>query len=423
MSGRIYTTSIVMDDKFKKFAHELAIQCQDQNYLYYLPNQTQYDFWHDKLRKYFKSNNCNAPLQTDNLTFMLILTYPPKMIYAFNSISELKLRFCEVTEGTTDESDFKSRGCDVRDQDDKVNTTCICNKHLINVFYVENKHSGIKINLGCDCIELYGLISKDDPAYKSSKEQLKQHKEHLKEKAQGLPQGYLKELKKRENIQKQLEKEEKERAKELKKLNKAEPGIWISKKCCFCDRDSICRKEYKIGICSKCYDENQRKSKRILVILVRQNIKLQTCGNCENDYINKKNKNPDLCRECSKKYRADKCKNPSCNNKFVDLVSKNDEYCDKDCEPINCLDCSHTMFKNSNNDVKCYDCLHKRITKICDSCDDEFCVTQKDNWKTICSDCLEKTKCIDCDTSFYRSKDEIWKIRCSKCYRPRSKYK
>jgi hypothetical protein len=410
-----------MNDKFKKFAVQLAIQCQDPNDIYYLSNQHNYDKYHEKLEKFFKSNYCKKPTPSDNLAFVLILTYPPKMIYEFNSISDLELFFRGVTHEQTDESDFVSRGCDVRDKDD--NTTCICNKHIINVFYVQNKHTGINVNLGCDCIDLYGLISKDDPDYKSCHQQIKLKKEHLKEKAEGLPQGYYEEVTKIKKIQKQAEKEEKERAKELKKLNKTEPGRWISKKCCFCERDSICRTEDKIGICSKCYDENQRKLRRILVNMVRQNIKLQNCGNCENDYINTKNTNPDLCRECSKKYRVGKCKNRSCNNKFVDLVSKNDEYCDKDCEPINCLDCSRTMFKNSNNDVKCYDCLHKLITKICDSCDDEFCVQKKDDWKTICSDCLEKAKCIDCDNSFYRSKEDSWKTRCSKCYRPRPKYK
>ncbi len=410
-----------MDDKFKKFSIELTKQCQDTNDPYYLSNQDYYDIYHDKLEKYFKSNYGKKPTPSDNLAFVLILTYPPKMIDEFNSINDLKLRFKDVAEQTTDESDFVSRGCDVRDNDD--NTTCICNKHLINVFYVENKHSGMKVNLGCDCIELYGLISKDNPAYKSCHQQIKQHKEHLKEMAEGLPQGHYEEERKMKKIQKQVEKEEKERVKELKKLNKTEPGKWVSKKCCFCERDSICKTEDRIGICSKCYNDKQRKIRSEVINLVKKHIKLQTCDNCENDYINKNNTNPDLCRECSKTHRVGKCQNRSCNNKFVVLVSINDKYCCKDCEPINCIDCSRDMFKNSNNDVKCYDCLHKLITKICDSCDDEFCVQKKDSWKTICKDCLEKAKCIDCDASFYRSKDEIWKIRCSKCYRPRPKYK
>ena len=129
------TTSIVMDDKFKKFAIKLAIQVQDPNDLYYLTKQSRYDKFHEELRAYFISNYGKKPTQTDNLAFMLILTYPEKMIGNFDSVVDLNLLFGEQGTKQGRESDFEVTGFDIRDQDD---TTCICNEPLTNVYYFRN---------------------------------------------------------------------------------------------------------------------------------------------------------------------------------------------------------------------------------------------------------------------------------------------
>ena len=422
------TTSIVMDDKFKKFAIKLAIQVQDPNDLYYLTKQSRYDKFHEELRAYFISNYGKKPTQTDNLAFMLILTYPEKMIGNFDSVADLNLLFGEQGTNQGRESDFEVTGFDIRDQDDK---TCICNEQLTNVYYFRNKYSGLQFNIGCVCNDRHGLINKDDPAYISTGKQIKKFKEIQKEKLEGLTEGHYeneRKMQKQKKVDEKLQKQfEKERTKELKLLNKQNPGHWTSKKCSFCERDSICKTQDKIGICNKCFNDIQRQTRKALNNLVRQNIKTQACVNCDKDYINKKNTAPHLCFECDKKWKTVKCQNLSCRELFLNKLSENDKYCpDCDDKKIKCLDCNQDMFKNSTNNVKCYKCLYKRVTLICDACDDEFEVDKKDDWKNKCNSCLKasrvRVKCITCDDSFYRNKDDTWFTKCKNCYTPRSKY-
>jgi len=431
MSIKNNITSIILDDEFKKFAIKLAIQVQDPHDLYYLTKQSRYDKFHEQLSMYFLSNYGKKPSQTDNLAFMLILTYPPKMIQAFNSITDLNLLFGEQTKIRELESDFETSGFAIIEQDAKGNTTCICNEPLTNVYHFKNKYSGLRFNIGCVCNERHVLINKDDPTYISTGKQIKKYKEHQKEKLEGLVEGHYeneRKMKKKkkddDKIKKQQEDEKKqqERAltKELKSLNKTNPGAWSCKKCCFCERDSICKTKDTIGICSKCYNDVQKQTKREINNLVRQNIKSQTCVNCDKDYINKRKSNPDLCCECSRKWKTSNCQNSSCRQLFLNKICENDKYCpDCDDNMIKCLDCKCDIFKNSSNNVKCYNCLHKKLTKVCNSCDNEFEVCQKDNLKKTCLDCLktsnERAKCITCNESFFRNKTDQWKDTCLDC--------
>ena len=214
--GKIYETSIQINDiEFKKLAIKYSKIAQDpRGERGFLSVLKRYEMYHEPLKEFFIKTQGKKPTQCDNLTFVALLTYTEKQINNFTSVKDIKLSF----NNSIGDSDFESTGFhvggDIRDN------TCICNKNILYVHRFRNKYTGITINIGSDCNELYGLISKDDPNYKSTCKKIEEHKEKEKEKAEGKPEGFYENERAMKKLEKEEEKERKEREKEIKKMEK-----------------------------------------------------------------------------------------------------------------------------------------------------------------------------------------------------------
>ena len=177
---------------------------------------TTYSIWHDPLIEFFKKNkNEKKPLMPDKLAFVILLSYPRRIIEELTDISELSLfgnsdnetDFTYNAELTTDT--FENNYGD----NNSGNYDCICSYHNLRyVHYVENKHSGITLCVGSECINKNKLLSEEE--YKKLLNNDKKLQERDKEIKEGKPIGYYKE-------QKRLKKEEKEKEK-IKKQEERE---------------------------------------------------------------------------------------------------------------------------------------------------------------------------------------------------------
>lgn len=405
---KIYETSIQLNDiDFKKLAIKNSKIAQNPRDVGFLSVLKSYEMYHEPLKEFFIKKYRKKPTQCDNLTFILLLTYPEKKIIEFTSVKDLKLAFNSLSA----ESDFDSVSFIIGD--DLEDNTCICNKHIINIHRFCNTYTGISINIGSDCNETYGLISKDNPNYKSTCEKIKEHKEKEKEKVEGKPEGFY------ENERK-IKKLKKEEEKEIKKLNKTcGANIYESNKCVICEKDFIHNKQIcSIRICSKC-SKNEDKDKKYKLNNTLKKYKKQECLNCDKKtyFINN-----DLCKECNTICKINKCK--MCPEIFISELLSNDLYCPPcDENIIYCVDCKNvSVLKNKN--IRCYKCtfkyINKIITKICEYCDDEFDVNENEKWKTTCSDCYKTNKiiqkCNGCGELFNKMKNETWKKSCTSCY-------
>ena len=121
--------------------------------MYYLSKQSTYESYHAELKKYFNKKYDKKPSQTDNLAFIILLTYPEKNINNLTSVKDLKLAFNNKEE----DSDFKPFGFEVGEYDEH---TCICNEPICNVHRFQNIYSGMVINIGSVCNLSYGLAIK-----------------------------------------------------------------------------------------------------------------------------------------------------------------------------------------------------------------------------------------------------------------------
>ena len=412
---KLYETSIQLNDiDFKKLAIKYSKIAQNPRDFGFLSILKTYEMYHEPLKEFFIKKYKKKPLQCDNLAFMLLLTYPEKKIIEFTSVKDLKLAFDDLSP----ESDFESSGFDEGDNLD--DNTCVCNKHILYVHRFNNKYTGITINIGSDCNELYGLVSKDNPNYKSTCQKIKEHKEKKKERAEGKPEGFYENERKMKKLKKEEEKEIKIMEKEIKKLNKETGGnVYESNVCVICEKKFIHNKYVcSIRICCKC-SKTEDKDIKYNINNNLKNHKLQECLNCDEKSHFIKN---DLCKECHKICKINRCK--MCPTMFVNELLSNDLYCPP-CEEniIKCIDCKKIdVFKDKN--VRCYICdykfINKIITKICEYCDDEFDVNENEKWKTTCSLCYKSNKiiqkCNGCDELFNKMKNETWKKSCTSCY-------
>jgi hypothetical protein len=309
----------------------------------------------------------------------------------------------------------------------------VCNERILYVHRFRNKYSNITINIGSSCNELYGLINKDDPKYKSNCKKIKEHAEHEKEKAEGKPEGFyeneraMKKLEKEEEkLRKEREKEMKKMEKEINRLNKTyRTKVYESRKCVFCEKCIIYNKlNFDIQICSNC-SKNEQKKDKINTNKQIKIIKLEECLNCDKKGYNIKN---ELCKECHKICKLNNCE--MCPERFISELISDDLYCPP-CEEniIKCIDCKIVDVLQNKN-MRCYKCDYKFICKIttknCKSCKDDFDVDEKYKWRTFCNPCCKKKsylekktiikKCERCNDDF--DVDEKYKnnIFCKPCY-------
>jgi len=408
--SKLEFTNIILNSEFKEFVYKQMEIAQDIHSMFYLSKLSTFEIYHDELKKYFKLNYNKKPTQTDNLAFILLLSYPKFMVERFQSFKDLKLAF----KSENGESDFKDIDFAI---DETMFSTCICNENLMYIHVFQNIHSGINIQLGSVCNERYGLISKHDPNYKSTCKKINECKEKIKERKEGKPEGFYENERKRKR-------EEKEVEKEFKKLEKKNPGEYKSSNCIICDSCTIFKSNDKICICSKCVSIETRMNK----CRINNKIKLirKDCAYCEEEFITYYGKK--LCITCDKIVKIKYCQ--MCSNEFCVGTKKDDIYCDE-CEDsiIKCMNesCRTMIYKNSNQSGRCNNCHRRFINKLilfeCKYCKNEFEVSENQKWRTCCRDCykkkLEPHKCTECHEFFKRLPLETWRKVCSDCYSKR----
>ena len=422
-------TSLQLDEELKNLAVKFIRTEKGVENVGHLAKLKTYEIYHKPLEHFFKTKYNRKPTQTDNLAFILLLSYPERMILQFTSFKDLKLAFNNPRE----ESDFDSIGFEIGTHEEE--NTCICNEPIKNIHIFRNKFSGMTFQIGSVCNERYCLISKQDQNYKSTCKKIKEHKEKEKERNENLPEGYFenerkqKKEKKIENTELKLMKEEdkhmkrieKEIKTELKELNKSGLEFYIPKNCYFCKRYGIYKSTDKIGVCSTCSPSNQKKIKININFEIKK--ALEECLNCDKIFVNTTKESSELCRICKKIVKINKCK--MCKSQFILGLNKNDMCCDVcDENLINCLHCKREILKQQSQNLRCYKCNHNYINKIevktCEYCYDEFEIGEKEKWKTCCSECYldNRTlqKCDSCDDYFTKMKNETWKKVCKSCY-------
>jgi hypothetical protein len=133
-SHKFDNTNIILDSQFKELVYKQCEIAQNPHSMFYLSKLSSFEIYHDELKKYLKIKFNKKPTQTDNLAFILLLTYPISMIKVFQSFKDLKLAF----NSDLDESDFKDMGFTI---DETMFSTCICNEPLMNIHIFQNIHS------------------------------------------------------------------------------------------------------------------------------------------------------------------------------------------------------------------------------------------------------------------------------------------
>jgi hypothetical protein len=418
-------TNLVMDEEFKQLVLFHCVSAQDINSPWWLSRLSSYEVYHESLKEYFIRKYNKKPTQTDNLAFVLLLTYPENMIRTFTNFKDLKLAFNNITE----ESDFESLGCDI--DYGMTNYTCICNERLMYIHQFRNIYSRLTIQIGSVCNERYGLISRNDPNYKTTCKKIKEAKERKKEKEEGLPEGHYENERKRAKEEKKLEKERDNLEKELKKLNKKTPDFKIGT-CLFCNKNCVYNAyKYKLCMCSLCIPEEDKENKhkiRVHLKNINQNRHIycmDDCSNCEKEFVSKDQ--TELCGLCIDFWKIKTCKYPRCNEKICVDINEDDDYC-PDCDEkiTKCSDCPIKIYKEEavRNSGKCREChrrfLDKKILKYCEYCEEDFEVYEKDKWRTCCIECYKdniiEQKCPMCQDTFIKLPHETWKKTCPTCY-------
>jgi hypothetical protein len=430
-------TNIILDDDFKKFVLKTISYAQDDKNNFYLSRMSSYKLYHDELKKYFKEKKYNkTPTQTDNLTFLLILTYPERIISSFTSVKDIKLAFNNPIE----ESDFHANGFQIDETGDS-NSCCICNEPLKYIHNFINKYTGISFQIGSVCNERYGLINKNDTNYKSTCKKIKEYKEKQAEKKEGKPEGFYENERKQKKIinsekiiikqENELMKKEDKLIKSIEKINKKELNKfgfnYVNKKCYFCKTDGIYIKQKLLCICSKCCSNEQKEIKiKTNKLILKYGIDLdiiRDCYYCEKEFVTINDKK--MCNDCIKIVKINNCL--MCNEIFCVGIKITDNYCE-DCEDkiIKCINCTTTIYKHisKNQFGRCNICFYRFVNKLtvilCKYCEEKFEVSEKENWRTCCTNCFKDNvalhKCQFCDDMFKKLPHETWKKSCSNCY-------
>jgi hypothetical protein len=449
-------TNVILNEELKQLVYKEIVTAQNPNSPFALAKLKKYDMYHEELEKYFIKNCGKKPSQTDNLAFILLLTYPKEMIERFTNFNNLKLAFNNKLE----ESDFESKG--FTKYASFGFATCICNEDIMWVHNFRNKYSGISIQIGSVCNKRYGLISPKDPNFKSDCKLIKEYKERQKEIQEGLPIGYYEELRKvnnelklKEKMEKELKKklqeqekllrkkkqqEEKNEKKEKKQEKQEEKLMGLEdsytkrinsinhyKNCILCKKEGLYSKYSKLTVCYNCVSSSIRIKKKLIndeVFKKKREYKVDECLNCENNFTYRyRGVLKYFCNNCEKTYKKLRCN--LCTNEFIDDINSKDIFCNICDEKVKeCLDCKNKFISESQTIMRCDKCQYRFSYKIkvknCQQCDDEFEIKETENWKTFCSDCfkysLQSVICPGCNSMFKKLPNQSWKKTCTDCY-------
>ena len=351
--------------------------CQNARSELFMSRLKSYEELHYPLIKFYKTYKKSKPTMADKLCFVILLSYPKDIIEKLNDISDVKLF-------SHDNSDFiyKQELTLNHEEDDSERYDCICSyERLQTIHYVENKYSGITLQVGSECITKHNIISNEElKKFKETEMLLKEKQREIRE---NKPIGYYKEEKQRKKEEKQRKKEEKENEKKQKKINTG--NFKVCYVCCInlvdIRRDYLC-------ICNKCKYYNVYKD---LLCHIIKKYGLIECENCNNNFIDIKQKEPYLCKTCKIQNKIMKCSRALCSVIMIVDIKANNVFCD-DCEKkiIKCNTCKNTFIQN-DCETKCKSCQfnyeNKFVNKICVCCSEEMVVKEKELWRTYCNDC------------------------------------
>jgi len=336
----------------------------------------QYNLWHSPLNNFYKEHKTTTPSMADKLCFVILLSYPKNIIEKLNDISDIKLFSNENTDFI-----YKEELTLNHEEDESERYDCICSyERLQKIHIVENSYSGIRLQVGSECITKHNLLSTEE--IKKFKETEKLLKEKRKEIKEGKPIGYYKEEKKRKKEEKerlQLEKENEIKQKKIKS------GTF--KICYTCGINLVDIRKGDICICNNCKHNNY---KEILCSQIKK-YQLNECENCSNKFIDAKQKDPYLCTLCKTKNKIIKCDMLSCSTLMVVNINSGSTFCD-DCEKniVKCIECKKNFIQNDNQG-RCNFCKYnyenKFVNKICVSCNEEMAVKETELWRTYCKEC------------------------------------
>ncbi len=344
----------------------------------FIPRLKSYSELHNPLINFYTKFKHSKPTMADKLCFVILLSYPKHNIENLTDISDIKLF-------SNDNTDFIYK--DVmslnNEEDESERYDCICSyERLQNIHYVENKYSGITLQVGSECITKHKLISNEEiKKFKESERLLKEKQKEIKE---GKPIGYYKEEKQRKKEESERLRLEKEKEKKQKKIDTGN-----FKLCYKCGINLVdIRRDY-LCICNKCKDNNLKE-------LVCRNIEkycFNECENCNNKFIDVKQNNPYLCKDCKHQNKIIKCYMNTCSTLMMVDINSYNIFCD-DCEKkiIKCFDCKKDFIQNKD-ETKCTHCRfnyeNKFIVKTCVSCSEEMNVKLTEIWRTYCNDCYK----------------------------------
>jgi hypothetical protein len=373
-----------------------------------LMNCTTYSIWHNPLISFYKKCKDKHPSMADKLAFVILLSYPRRMIEQIKTMSELSL-----FGNSDDETDFIYNDKLVIDKSDdnfgddaSGNYDCICSYNaLCYVHFVQNKHSGISLVVGSECIHKHKLLSEEE--YKKVIKNDKQLKERQQEIKEGKPIGFIqekkrlkKEEKQKEKIKKQEEKIKKQEEKERIRLENEKKDEEICRYellksgnfhiCKFCETNII---TINLRYCYHCVSPIICKIKKIECQIIEE-YGLIECLNCCKKCIDKK-KEYYLCALCNKTNTIIKCPTTACNTfMIVDKYTSIIIYCD-DCEKkiLKCIDCNLQFISNNVNKLNCDSCTFNKsnicININCVYCNKLFTAKQIDIWKKYCKECYK----------------------------------
>lgn len=342
----------------------------------------QYNLWHSPLIKFYKTHKTTQPTMADKLCFVILLSYPKHIIQSLNDISDIKLF-------SHDNTDFiyKEELALNHEEDESERHDCICSyEKLLKIHIVENRYSGIYLQVGSECITKHNLISNEE--IKKFKETEKLLKEKRKEIIEGKPIGYYKEEKKRKREEKEMNKLKKQNEKIQEKIKTGNFKI-----CYMCGINIVDIRKIKLCICNKCKNKNYEE----LGFQIRHNYGINNCENCERNFIDIKYNMPNmpyLCKHCKPQNKIIKCHMSICSTIMIVDININNIFCD-DCEKniIKCIDCKKDFIQNTC-EIRCRHCLfnyeNKFVSKICVSCSEEMNIKSTESWRTYCNDCYRE---------------------------------
>jgi len=356
---------------------------ESQNGELSLSNCKMYEIYHSSLINFYKKNKNSKPTMVDKLAYIILLSYPKHIIENLNDFSEIKL-----FDTDTDNSDFihKEELSFNFEEVEFERYDCICSyEKLKTIYIVENKYSGICLQVGSECITKHNLLSHEEKKkFKETKELLKEKRKEIKD---NKPFGYYKEEKRRKKEEKEIQKLQKEKEKEEKEIQKKikTGNFKICYNCCI---NIVCIKNGNLCICNKCknaeYDFLCRDIKRH---------EINECENCNNKFIDLKQKDPYLCKKCKIQNKIMKCCMFLCQILMVVDINEKKIYCD-DCEKclMKCIDCKKDFIQNKS-ESRCQYCQHnyenKLLIKNCVACSEEIIIKETELWRKYCSECYK----------------------------------